>query len=182
MHTLTRTGLAGAAVALVLLLAGACSDGEGEDGAAPSTTTDASTTTTTAPPATETSAPPASETSAPASSETTAPPVTETTAPPEDGTEGEYGRSAAAQLIRAWGAGDRDRALQLATPEAVDELFGTFDPGGDDWDLATCDGAAGTIYCTFESASKAMTVTVGQPNVPDESGSVPLIAQIDFGA
>jgi hypothetical protein len=180
MRNTKRAALWGAPLSLALLLA-ACGDDDSADDSTTTTTeattSSSETTVSTAPPETPTTATTAPPTSA------TASPATETpTTAPDDGTEGEYGNSPAAQLIRAWGAGDRDRALELATPEAVDELFGTFDPGGDDWDLTGCDGAAGTLYCTFDSASKAMTVRVAQPNVAGEDGEFPPISRIEFQA
>jgi len=185
MRKQTRAVLAAAPLSLALLLAACGSDDDSADTTTTTTTSEASasssseTTETTA--GGETTTPPSSEaTTSSSAPETTTPPsdATEpaTTAPPEDGTEGEFGRSAAAQLVRAWGAGDRDRALELATPRAV----GMFDPGGPDWELTGCDGAAGTIYCTFDSVSKAMTLQVAQPNVPDESGELPLIDRVEF--
>ena len=186
MRSTTRSALAAVPLGLVLLLVG-CG---GDDSAGPTTTT--TTEATTSAPSSEapTTAPPASsETTAPpttAAPDTTAPPASgatepvPTTAPAEDGTEGEYGQSPAAQLVRAWGAGDRERALELATPRAVDRLFGLFDPGGPDWELTGCEGAAGTLYCVFDSASKATTLQVAQPNVPDDSGRPPLIDRVEF--
>ncbi|HEV7722655.1 MAG TPA: hypothetical protein VGO60_15290 [Iamia sp.] len=161
MRNHTRAALAAAPLSLALLLA-ACGD---DDSADPTTTTTTTTEAATTAPSTE--APP---------SETAAPPDTaEPTSPPDDG--GEAGMPAdqeawAAELVRAWGSGDRERAGQLAEPGVVDQLFAHADPGGDDWEAAGCDGAAGTIYCTFTSASRGERLTTGQPTMPNEATGV----------
>ncbi len=169
-----RTALAAAPLSLALLLA-ACSD---DDSADPTTTT----TTTEAEPSSS------SETTAPPPSETTAPPSSsETTAPPDDGGGGGgEGQPAdheawAAEPVRAWGAGDRERAGELADPLVVDQLFTHADPGGDDWEAAGCDGAAGTIYCTFTSASRGERLTTGQRTMPDEAtGALAPVSRATF--
>lgn len=182
-----RTALAGG-VLVIALLAGACSDDDGDAGATSSTTTEATTAsseTTTAPSSSEaTEAPTSATTAPPSSSATTAPPSSETTTASGDGSQaGEPlptdRQEWASELIRAWGAGDRERAAELATPGAVDALFGFLDPGGDDWALELCEGAAGSAYCTFSSASHAQTVRTRQiaPNgVLEPIGDVEVIA------
>jgi hypothetical protein len=188
MKTTTRTALAGVPLSLALLVAGACSD-DGDDSAGESTTSTEATTTAPTSSSSSEDETTASSTTPPPSSETTVPPSTDPpsptqdTAPPptDDGTEGEFGNTRAAQLVRAWGAGDRDRALELATPEAVDALFAEYDPGGDDWELISCEGAAGTYYCEFHSASKDRTLTVRQPNVPlEDTGEPGPIGGVEF--
>jgi len=161
--TNTRAALAAAPLSLALLLA-ACS---GDDDSADSTTT----TTTTTEATTSASSGSSSDTTAGPSSETTAPP-TETTTPPGAEPASEAGsplpgdpQGWASELVRAWGAGDRERAAELATPEVVDQLFGHAAVGGGDWDLLRCEGAAGTTYCTFTSASRGEALTTQQPTV-----------------
>lgn len=160
-----RAALAAAPLSLALLLA-ACS---GDDDSADDTTTTTTTEATTASP--ETTAPPPT-------SETTAPPADETTAPPETSSEAgsplpESGAAAASELVRAWGAGDRARAAELATPEVVDQLFGHAEVGGDDWERLWCDSTAVELYCTFTSASRRESLTT-----QEGSGG---IATVTFG-
>lgn len=158
-----RAAIAAAPLSLALLLAACGSDDDSAD------TTDTTTTTTEVTTASsETTAPPASETTA-------APPSSgETTAPPGDGELPTDTEAWAVELVRAWGAGDRDRSAQLATAEVVDALFGHADPGGDDWALDRCEGAAGSTYCTFAQASTGATLVTHQANMPDEgTGQLP---------
>lgn len=152
-----RTALAAAPLSLALLLAACGGDDDSADPTTTTTTTEATTTSS----ETETTSPPSS------ASETTAPPATGTTAttapPSEAGSPLPTEPDAwASELVRAWGAGDRDRAAELATPETVDQLFGHADPGGDDWELFSCEGAAGSTYCTFTSASRGESLLTQQ--------------------
>jgi hypothetical protein len=148
MRNNTRAALAAAPLSLALLLAACGSD----DSADPTTTTTTTTEATT------------SSTAPPASSETTAPPTGGTTppetAPPSQAGDPlpEAGTPWAAELVRAWGAGDRDRAAELATAEVVDQLFGHAEAGGEDWALLSCDSTAGSQICTFTSAARAESV------------------------
>jgi hypothetical protein len=151
MRNPKRAALVAAPLSLALLLA-ACSDDDSADPTPTTTTTEA--------------------TSSSSEGETTAPPASETTAPPATEPASEAGsplptdpQDWAAELVRAWGAGDRDRAGELATPEVVDQLFGHADPGGGDWEPIRCEGAAGTTYCSFASASRGEGLTTQQPTV-----------------
>jgi len=178
MRNHRKTALAAAPLSLALLLA-ACSDDDPADTTTTTTTTEATTTSTSEPPSSE---PPSSET--PPSSEATP------TSPRETASEAgsplpEAGTPWAEELVRAWGAGDRERAAELATPEAVDQLFGHAEPGGDDWALLSCDSTAGSQICTFTSASRAEslvttyagdTVTTAAFGTADPDGVTPELA------
>ncbi|HMJ77032.1 MAG TPA: hypothetical protein VK507_13735 [Iamia sp.] len=164
-----RAALAAVPLSLALLLA-ACGD---DDSADPTTTTTTEATTSSA-----------SSSSASSSTSETPPDTAEPTSAPEDGGEAPPPADAeawAAELVRAWGSGDRDRAGQLAVPEVVEQLFVHADPGGDDWEAAGCDGAAGTIYCTFTSASRGERLATGQPSMPDEAtGALQPVSRATF--
>lgn len=172
MRNTKRAALWGAPLSLALLLA-ACGD---DDSADPPTTTTTEATTASSE-TTASTGPPTSETPAP-------PPTGEATVPPDEGGGAEQPadhEAWAAELVRAWGEGDRERAGRLAAPEAVDQLFAHADPGGDDWEAAGCDGAAGTIYCTFTSASRGERLTTAQRTMPDEAtGALPPIGRVSF--
>lgn len=180
-----RRALVAAPLSLALLLAGACSDDDDSaDDTTTTTTTEAAssssseseTTASTAPPDSATTAPPASETTAPAETE----PASEAGSPlPEPGTP------RAEELVRAWGAGDRERAAELAAPEVVDQLFAHAEAGGDDWALLSCDSTAGSQLCTFTSASRAEslvttyagdTITRASFGTADPDGVTPELA------
>lgn len=140
--------MAAAPLSLALLLAACGSDDESADTTTTTTTTEAATSSS------------SGSTSPPPSTETTSAPATETTAPPSQAGDPlpEPGTPWAAELVRAWGAGDRERAAELATPEAVDALFAAHDAGGPDWELLSCDSTAGSQICTFTSAAQAQHV------------------------
>lgn len=176
--------LAAAPLSLALLLAACGSDDDSADGTTITTTTEAATTTSSASP----TEPPASDMAG--DSTTTAPDgATPTTAAADGGGGSEAGQPRpdnvedwASALIRAWGAGDRDRAAELASPDAVDRLFGHSDPGGPAWALRGCEGAAGTIYCSFVDETLGETLSTGQASMPDEgTGQLVPIGIIDFG-
>jgi hypothetical protein len=169
MRKHTRAALAAAPLSLALLLAACGSD---DDDSADTTTT----TTTTE--ATTSSSSEPSETSAPGSSEVDTPPPSDPAATEPASQAGDplptQGDAWASELVRAWGAGDRDRAAELATPEALDQLFGYEDPGGDDWELQSCDSTAMALLCTFTSASRSASL------VTEERGSDG-VASVRFG-
>jgi hypothetical protein len=167
-----RALLAAAAVVVLalgvaaLVLAGDKDDGtrvRTGDPAGPTTTT-ASTEPSVTSPTTTTSVPP--------------PPTTVSTSTPTPGptttlesfptTVAEY----TAELVRAWGRGDRADAARYAPPDVVAQLFAFADPGGPGWDLsAPCEGAAGTTFCSYRDPARSETVAIGIPtgngNVPD---------------
>ena len=62
-------------------------------------------------------------------------------------------RTAAQDVFSAWEASDQDQAAKNATLAAVTEIFAqTFSPG-DGWSFDGCQGAAGTIFCTWKRSN-----------------------------
>ena len=135
---------------IVLVLAGCSSDDDRPDGAA-STTSDrpASSTTTTTVIAT--------------TDATSQPSTTVPTAFPTEPQE--Y----TADLVRAWGRGDRRAVERFAAGTVVDELFRYADPGGRNWDAEGCEGAGGTTYCRFLDPTRGVSVSFG---IPAANGNV----------
>lgn len=152
--------LPAAALALLLLVGAACSDDGGDEDA------DASSTTTTAVDETTTTAAEATTTTAVEATTTTAPPAepTTTTEAPLDEGDGPAipsdPEAYATALIRAWELGDAPVAEVFATDDAFNQLF-AFEGGGAPgvWQVTSCEGAAGSTYCTF-SAGGSATLTV----------------------
>lgn len=159
------------------MLLAAC--GNDDDSAETTETTTAEAVTTTA-------------STAPITDQTTAPPTTAPTATtaPAETTEPEAGgvdglppdtEGWATEMVIGWGRGDRDRVARLATPEVVDALFAYADPGGPDWELERCEGAAGSTYCTFTDEYRMTSVVTHQANMPDEqTGALPPIDEATF--
>ncbi|WCO65482.1 hypothetical protein PO878_13345 [Iamia majanohamensis] len=152
------------AVSVALLLLAGCGRSDDADDATPTTTTGA--TATTAP----------SSTAATTVSTTTGPPppsAPSTTAATDDGAAlPATAQDWMAELVRAWGAGDREGAATLATPDTVAELFAHADPGGPDWALQGCDGAAGSTVCTFTDAGERLLLS--QPSVAEGDRLAPV--------
>jgi hypothetical protein len=136
----------------------ACSDdGDGEADATTTTEAEATTTTTEAEVTTTT-------TSAEASTTTVAAAATTTSEPPLDEGDGPAipsdPEAYATALIRAWELGDAPVAEVFATDDAFNQLF-AFEGGGAPgiWQVTSCEGAAGSTYCTFSAGGDA-TLTV----------------------
>ena len=84
--------------------------------------------------------------------------VTFGTADPEGVTDELAG--VADDLVRAWGAGDRDEALRHAAPSDVDALFRLADPGGTTWERRTCAAINGDPQCVYRSPDHDSLVIV----------------------
>ncbi len=124
------------AVVLVVVLVVRDDD---SDSTAPSTTTTTSTTSTTT---TTTTAPPPTTTRP-------LPPVTD-----DPQTYAEF-------LMVAWENGDRIAAAEVASAEAVDQMFAQAYQPPATWTLGDCDPAAGSLYCTWSgSGGGQITMTV----------------------
>ena len=134
--------LVGGIAALTLLLAACGSDGGEED--ASTTTTAEVTATTAAPTTTTTEAPP-----------TTAAPSTSTTAAGGLPTDPQ---AYATAVVQAGEVGDQTTALELGTESAVDAIFAFESGGAGSWTLTTCEGAAGSSYCTFTAGGDPTVV------------------------
>ncbi len=86
----------------------------------------------------------------------------------------------ATDLINAWVRGDRTLAEQLAVTEAFDTLF-SYEPAEDgvepNWALETCEGAAGSSYCTF-GAGGDPTIVVRVTNEAASAGAPEAVTEV----
>ena len=126
---------------LALVLAACGSDGGDDE----TTTTTAAPTTTTAAPTTTTTAPVPTTAAPPATTATTA-----AAGLPTDP------QAYATAFVDAWATGDQAAALELGTQSAVDSIF-AFEGGGT-WSLVSCEGAAGSSFCTFNAGGDPTVV------------------------
>lgn len=80
------------------------------------------------------------------------------------------GSDVAGQVFHAWRMGDSSAAAPYATPTALWNLFSMTYRASDHWAPdGTCDGTAGSLYCTFRRPDSAGTIvlrvsTVVSPN------------------
>jgi hypothetical protein len=168
-----------AAALSLLLLTAACSDDGGDEEAEATTTTGAEATSTTTDDGTT------STTEAEATTTTVAPAVA-TTEPPLDEGDGPAIPSDPAEyataLIRAWELGDAPVAEVFATDDAFNQLFafeGAGAPGV--WQLVSCDGAAGSSYCTFNAGGDPTLVVRVLNEVAAQSGADAVIEVTEQG-
>jgi hypothetical protein len=129
-----RSLVVAVSLAAIVALAG-CSDDS--DDTSPSTTTSSSTSTTTT--STTTTVP--ATTTSPSTAPPTAPPTTPTTAPAANATQ------CAQLLFAAWAKGSEPLAPACAPPEQVQTLFSQ--PYVGPYTGPACEGAAGSLYCTW---------------------------------
>lgn len=105
-------------------------------------------------PATTTLAMPTSSSPTTVSPSTTSPPpsaATTVAASPED---------AARALYDAWARADATAAARSAQPAAVSVLFARPWQAGDGWSFAGCNGAAGSLICTWQAGSQELLMRV----------------------
>jgi hypothetical protein len=159
------------AACLTIVVGGlvACAAGE----KAPSTGTapaPSATSTTSAPAITATSPPvtAAPTTSVPAATTIPAP---ATTLPAPDSSSG-YPLAA----YDAWTRGDRTAAAAVAEPAAVDTLFARTWSTADGWAFVNCQGAAGSVFCTWQRSGEELLIKA--PNAP---GGLP-VNEVTFRA
>ncbi len=81
-------------------------------------------------------------------------------------------------LYADWQAGNRDDAATYASPEAVDQLFqfpyeplNTVDGPKDPYTFQSCEGAAGSEFCTWTGANDAQIVMT----VRNTTGGLPVL-------
>jgi hypothetical protein len=149
------------AACLTIVVGGlvACAAGE----KAPSTGTappPSAATSTTSAPVTSATSPPvtaAATTSAPAATTIPAPATTTLPAP---STSSGYPLAA----YDAWTRGDRTAAAAVAEPAAVDTLFARTWSSADGWAFVNCQGAAGSVFCTWQRSGEE--VLIKAPNAP----------------
>lgn len=166
---MTRTARPATAVRLAVLVAGvvlvlaACGSDGGDEEA----------TTTTAAPTTTTAAPSTTTTAASATTTTGAVPTTATTAATGLPTDPQ---AYATAFVDAWSVGDQATALELGTQSAVDTIF-AFEGGGT-WSLVSCEGAAGSSFCTFDAGGNP-TVVVQVGNEAASQGQPHAVTSVE---
>jgi hypothetical protein len=75
----------------------------------------------------------------------------------------------AAYLFAAWQNGDRNAAANVASADAVNQIFARAYPAAGPYTFASCGPAAGSLYCTWNGANGASiqmtvrTLTGGLP-------------------
>ncbi|HCG54850.1 MULTISPECIES: hypothetical protein [Brevibacterium] len=68
------------------------------------------------------------------------------------------------ELVRAWGADNADRVEAFASPQVVEALNEHGNEDATHWVRTGGDGAAGTIYSTYENTVTGETMSVGVSN------------------
>ncbi|HEX9505550.1 MAG TPA: hypothetical protein VGA62_06045 [Acidimicrobiia bacterium] len=137
------------AIALVVVL---LTRDDGSDHASPAASTTPATTTT-SPPSTTTTT-------------TTTPPPSTTVALPQIT---EDPQTYAEYLLAAWRNGDRTAAANVASADAVNQMFAQAAPAKGPYSLSNCGPAAGSLYCTWNGQNGATlqmtvrTLTGGLP-------------------
>jgi hypothetical protein len=137
------------AVLVVVLVA------DDDDDTASNTTTTASTTT------------PAPTTTTVATTSTTSPPPTTSTLPYPPITDDP--QSYAQYLFVAWQNGSRSDAANVASADAVNQMFAQAFQASSQWTFQMCDPAAGSLYCTWNGTNNTKllmtvrTLTGGLP-------------------
>jgi len=102
-----------------------------------------------------------------AATTTTTPPSTTSTLPLPPVTDDP--QSYAQYLFVAWQNGDRTAAANVASPDAVNQVFAQPYQASSQWAFQTCDPAAGSLYCTWNGTNNAKllmtvrTLTGGLP-------------------
>jgi hypothetical protein len=140
------------AIALAVVLVTRDDD---SDEAAATTTTSTTTTSTTTTPTTTTST--TTTTGAPTTTTVALPVITD-----DPQTYAEY-------LFAAWQNGNQTAAADVASAEAVTQMFAQAFPASGPYTLATCGPAAGSLYCTWNGQNGATiqmavrTLTGGLP-------------------
>ena len=87
------------------------------------------------------------------------------------------GLSYAELFVWYWVQGDRGGAEQLGTPEAVSAIFAAEAPAAAPV-LRDCEGAAGTLYCTFDGVGYTLIVRLG--NEPVALGELHAVIEVRF--
>jgi hypothetical protein len=85
----------------------------------------------------------------------------------------------AVAFIEAWSNGDRDTATRLGTTTAVDTIFAY--EGGGTWDVDSCEGAAGSTYCTFNAGGDP-TIVVRVNNAAAQAGAEHAVIEVQVSS
>lgn len=64
----------------------------------------------------------------------------------------------AQRLYRAWRKNDKKVAERVAQAEAVNTLFARTWRKSDNWRSTSCEGAAGSVFCTWERPSEKLII------------------------
>jgi hypothetical protein len=151
--------LGGLVVVLAVVLVVVLITQDDDSGSASNTTTTRPTTTTLAP--TTTTAVPTTTTT------TTAPPPPTTTLPLPPVTDDP--QSYAEYLFAAWQNANKTAAANVASSDAVDQIFAQPYSASSQWAFQMCDPAAGSLYCTWNGTNNTKllmtvrTLTGGLP-------------------
>ena len=130
------------------------------------------TTTATRPPATTTTAAPVTTTTAPATTTSTTAPATTTTTvalpviTDDPQTYAEY-------LFASWQNNNRTDAANVASADAVTQMFAQAYPAKGPYTFSNCDPAAGSLYCTWNGQNGATI----QMQVRTLTGGLPIQVQ-----
>jgi hypothetical protein len=104
---------------------------------------------------------PASTTNTSASS-----PPPETTAPPETTGGPTTSEDVAVAFFEAWLSDDQDTMIGLAEPDAVAQANDLMRLATATWEFSLCEGAAGTVFCTWTS-EEPDNLVVGVRNIEE---------------
>ena len=113
----------------------------------------------------------------------TTPPKSPTTSAPTT-----YPTSAQAygeKTLAAWGAIQIQTLTDLTTPDAQNQLNALAIPPNQPWNFQTCDGAAGSVYCSFASNDgdvitlRMINTTLGKPHAVAEVKFDPTVYATD---
>ena len=149
--------LGGLVVILAVVLAVVLITDDDDDSTSSTTTTRSATTTSTS----------TTTTAAATTTTTTTPPSTTSTLPLPPVTDDP--QSYAQYLFVAWQNGNRTAAANVASPDAVNQIFAQPYQASSQWTFQTCDPAAGSLYCTWNGANNTKllmtvrTLTGGLP-------------------
>jgi hypothetical protein len=145
-------------VLVVVLVVVLLTRDDGGSGSAATTTTTSSTTSTSTPPPSTTAVAPTTTAAPTTAAPTTTPPSSTTLPlPPITDDPGSY----AQYLFVAWQNGDKSDAGNVASADAVDQLFSRPYDRATQWTFDTCNPAAGSLYCTWNGANQAkLTIIV----------------------
>jgi cytoskeletal protein RodZ len=80
-------------------------------------------------------------------------------------------------LFSAWAAGDRTAAATVADQTAIDSLFAAPSSEAAAYTFSSCEGAAGSIFCTWTRAGAQLAMTVR-----DATGGLPVqVVEVTIG-
>ena len=93
--------------------------------------------------------------------------ITNSTQKASDVTRISLGSLPAGRLFHAWRIGSSSAGTPYATPAALFALFAKPYTSADHWSPEGCDGAAGSLYCTWRNdADKTIILRVDQVSMP----------------